>query len=283
MTFVRPKSLPDFERPPIDEVVISIQFGDVALRSVHIGLLWERFKAEYPNVEEQGPLSPTFETFGALQAAPPNLVRLMQMPFDQMGRFWFISENQNELVQVQRDRFIHNWRARRPEDQYPRYETLRTKFESEILKFEEFIRMNKLGSVQVNQCEVSYINVIGPVDKLSDPTRDIDKIFTVWREAYSDKYLKRSERSGFNSTFLMQDSPESAPDGRLHASVTPSVRLSDQAPVLRFILTARGKPIDESLGAALDWIDKGRETVVRAFASITTKEMHKIWGRKVRR
>jgi uncharacterized protein (TIGR04255 family) len=143
--------------------------------------------------------------------------------------------------------------------------------------------MGKLGSIQVNQCEVSYINVIGPADKLSDPTKDIDQIFTVWREAYSDKYLKRSERSRFESSYLMQDTPESPPDGRLHVSVGPSVRLSDQAPVLRFTLTARGKPKDESLGSALNWIDKGRETVVRTFASITTKEMHKIWGRKVRR
>jgi uncharacterized protein (TIGR04255 family) len=247
---------------------------------VYIGLLWERFKADYPNVEEQGPINPTFETFGALQAAPPNSIQLM--PFDQMARFWFVSESQNELVQVQRDRFIHNWRARRPEDQYPRYEALRTKFESEILKFEEFISESKLGSIQINQCEVSYINVIGP-DLDDDATKNIDKIFTVWREAYSDKYLKHSERSRFTASFLMQDTPESPPDGRLHVSVMPSLRTFDQAPVLRLTLTARGKPRDESIGAALDWIDRGRETVVRGFASITTKEMHKIWGRKVRR
>lgn len=281
MTFVRPKSLPDFERPPIDEVVLSIQFGDVALRNVNIGLLWERFKSDYPNVEEQAPINPIFETFGALQAAPPNTIQLMR--FDQMGRFWFVSENQNELVQVQRDRFIHNWRSRRPEDEYPRYEALRTKFESEIVQFEEFIRESKLGSVDINQCEVSYINVIGPDSDGDDPTKNIDKIFTVWREAYSDKYLTRSERSRFTASFLMQDAPENPPDGRLHVSLMPSLRTHDQAPVLRLTLTARGKPRDESVRAALDWIDKGRETVVRGFASITTKEMHKIWGRKVRR
>jgi uncharacterized protein (TIGR04255 family) len=281
MTYARPKSLPDFERPPIDEVVLSVQFGDVALRNVHIGLLWQRFKTEYPNVEEQAPIAPTFETFGALQAAPPNSIQLL--PFDQMARFWFVSEDQNELIQIQRDRLIHNWRLRRPEDKYPRYEILRTKFESEILKFDEFIEQEKLGSIQVNQCEVSYINVIGPVSSGDDPTKEIDRIFTVWREAYSDKYLKRSERARFNSAFLMQDTPDSPPDGRLHVGVVPSIRTHDQAPVLRVTLTARGKPRDESIAGAFHWLDKGRETVVRGFASITTKEMHKIWGRKVRR
>src|SRR5205823_7092312 len=208
----------------------------------------------------------------------PNSFKLM--PFE-MGRFWFISKDQNEIVQVQRDRLIHNWRSRRPEDQYPRYEALRAKFESEIIKFEEFISESKLGIILINQCEVSYINVIGP-DSDYDSTTNIDKIFTTWTEAYSDKYLSHSERSLFSASFLMQDTAESPPDGRLHVSVVPSLRTHDQAPVLRFSLTARGKPRDESVSAALDWIDKGRETVVRGFASITTKEMHKVWGRKRR-
>lgn len=282
MTVARPRSLPDFERPPVDEVVLSIQFGDVALRNVDIGLLWDGcFRDEYPTVEEQAPIPPIFETFGSLQPVPPPSLQLM--PFDQMARFWFVSENQNELVQVQRDRLIHNWRVRRPEDQYPHYEALRSRFESEILKFQSFIHESKLGSIEVNQCEVSYINIIGPLNPDGDPTIDIEKIFTVWREAYSDKYLKRSERSRFNASFLMRDSPESPPDGRLHIAIVPSIRMQDAVPVLRVTLTARGKPRDESMSAALDWLDKGRETVVRGFTSITTKEMHKIWGRKVRR
>jgi uncharacterized protein (TIGR04255 family) len=242
--------------------------------------LWQGFKEQYPTVEEQAPITPIFETFGSLQ--PAQVPSLQLMPFDQMARFWFVSESQNELVQVQRDRLIHNWRVRRQDDQYPRYETLRSRFESEILKFQSFIRDSKLGSIEVNQCEVSYINVIGPLRPGSDPAEDIEKIFTVWRESYSDKYLKHSERSRFNVSFLMQESPESPPDGRLHVAVVPSIRMQDAAPVLRVTLTARGKPRDESMFAALDWLDKGRETVVRGFASITTKEMHKIWGRKVR-
>ena len=54
----RPADLPDYEHPPLVEVVLSVQFAELqGYRTVHAGLLWEdKFRKAYPIVAEQPPL-----------------------------------------------------------------------------------------------------------------------------------------------------------------------------------------------------------------------------------
>ena len=103
----RPADLPDFERPPLNELVLSVQFASVPFQNFHSGLLWQRFANEYPRVEEQPPIEPVFETFGALQAREHRLT-LQLMPMPATMRYWFVSPDGDELLQVQSDRLIHN-------------------------------------------------------------------------------------------------------------------------------------------------------------------------------
>ncbi len=277
----RPASLPDFERPPLDEMVLSIQFADLPLKNVHAGLLWPRLRDQYPNVQEQAPVPPVFETYGALRAATSNAAEIRLLAPDAMIRYWFIAPDECQLLQFQQDRIIHNWRSRRTEDAYPRYEPLRERFESEIVIIQDFLRENNLGEIKCNQCEVSYLNAIGSLNDGQDPNLEIDKIFTVWCERFGgDGYLAHSERSRFSASFLLREGPSTDPWGRLHVMVSPGIRKIDSAPVVRLHITARGKPHDESVGAALEWLDRGRVAVVRSFVSITTETMHKVWGRK---
>lgn len=272
-------ALPDFARPPLDEVVLSIQFADLPLKNFHAGLMWLKVRDRYPTVEEQAPISPAFETFGVLRPAP-QMSEVQFMAADAMIRYWFVSVDGKQLLQLQRDRFIHNWRVRGPEDEYPRYEPLRAAFESEILIFQDFLKEYGLGEIRCNQCEVTYINAIGPSEEIEDPNRDLDKIFTIWCERFSDDSLKHTERGRFTASYLMPNHVGDEPLGRLHISAIPGVRQRDSMPVIRFSLTARGKPSDESVASALEWLDRGRASVVRGFAAVTTKRMHNLWGRK---
>jgi hypothetical protein len=45
-------------------------------------------------------------------------------------------------------------------------------------------------------------------------------------------------------------------------------------------LTARGRPGSDGIPGVLQFLDVGREWIVRGFTSITTATMHKIWGRR---
>ena len=50
-------SLPAFDRPPVTEVAIGVQFGTIQeLRQPHFGLFWSRIRADYPQVQDQPPL-----------------------------------------------------------------------------------------------------------------------------------------------------------------------------------------------------------------------------------
>ena len=61
----RPEHLPDFTDPPLDEVVIGVQFAPVpGYNSVHSMGIWELFQPEFPKVVEQPMIETQFETFG---------------------------------------------------------------------------------------------------------------------------------------------------------------------------------------------------------------------------
>ena len=61
----RPADLPNFNKPPVTEVALSVQFDTIAAFSnVYAGLLWAGCRSEYPVASEKPSLPPQFETFG---------------------------------------------------------------------------------------------------------------------------------------------------------------------------------------------------------------------------
>jgi hypothetical protein len=68
----RPANLPQWERPPVDEVAISVQFNDMpGLKIVHYGQLADRFRqVGLTQYEDKGALPASFEVFGKRVAAP---------------------------------------------------------------------------------------------------------------------------------------------------------------------------------------------------------------------
>ena len=58
------KTLPDFVKPPVNEVVCGIQFQPLKGMTVpYLGLLWQKFRPEYPKCREVAPLIPVVERF----------------------------------------------------------------------------------------------------------------------------------------------------------------------------------------------------------------------------
>jgi uncharacterized protein (TIGR04255 family) len=154
----RPADLPDYERPPLVEVVLSVQFSELqGYRTVHAGLLWaDKFRAAYPRVLEKPPLDPTFEVFAPQPGAAQ--FQIKQMPGPPVPRLWFMNDDETELVQIQANRFIHNWRKVGEGETYPRYEKLRERFFYELTQIEDFFKSWNIGSVEPNQCEITYVN-----------------------------------------------------------------------------------------------------------------------------
>src|ERR1700677_2939662 len=101
----RVRDLPDFTNPPLNEVVLSIQFAALAnLKSAHIGILWERLRSEYPSVTEQAPVQAMFETFGIPSQSPQMQIQTFLTP--PLPRYWFERPGSPDLLQLQQDRIL---------------------------------------------------------------------------------------------------------------------------------------------------------------------------------
>jgi len=264
--------LPDFTDPPVIETVIGVQFAPLQAFSIpHFGLYWSKIRTSYSKCEVQPPLDPAVEEFGVQTRKDPG-IGIEFAPALSL-RCWFIDETSTRLIQVQRDRFIQNWRKVKGDEVYPRYESLRSSFEREWQRFCEFLEQERIEMPEVNQCEVTYVNHIEP-GKGWHSYGEIRNVIASWSGDSSGDFLPEPEMVRLNTTYPMPDKK-----GRLRIIMQPVLRGRDAQEVLQLNLTARGRPRSSRSDDILDWIDLGREWIVRGFTDFTSQEMHRIWGR----
>ena len=115
----------------------------------------EKFKTDYPSCQEVAPLAPVIEQFEEERKIGLDFQEVPPLP-----RIWFIHKSDNGIIQVQRDRFLHNWRKVQPEDEYPRYPKVIEMFKSMLSQFESFLHENKFEKLVPLQYEMTYINHI---------------------------------------------------------------------------------------------------------------------------
>jgi uncharacterized protein (TIGR04255 family) len=253
----------------VAEVVLGVQFDDViGLRHIDLGALAEVYRESLPVVSEQQPLSPEFEMFGlAGPQAAPSLRVTFGPP---LPRLWFENREKTELVQIQSNRFIFNWRQAES-SVYPRYEHLAERFRSQFSKFRAFVEGHKLAELILNQCEVTYVNIIPVRDDELDPAQ---RIFRFWRHVASDR-LSELEDASFQIRFVFRDA-DGKPFSRLTAHAFPGVD-QRQSKVYQFGLTVRGKPSGPAADSVFDFFDFARDKIVCGFKDLTTPEMHAEW------
>ena len=276
----RAPALPEFARPPLVETALTVQFEKIeALRTVHAGLLWDRLRAEFPDlehVEEHPTIEQAIELPGAGGFRSAG-VRLELLGTHALPRLFFLTSDKTELVQFQADRLSHNWRKLGEGDRYPRYMQIRPTFERELRLLDGFFADEKLGSISPIQCEVSYINHILPS---GDDRREIalGRVLKPWPAIFEGTAGCALEDASLTLRHELQDDSGNFL-GRMIISAKPAIRRSDSRPLLVFELIARGRPIGNGISGAIGFIDRGRELLRRAFVEITTDEMHQVWGR----
>lgn len=268
--------LPDFENPPLTEVAISVQFNSLTqLQAPQIGLLWSKYRDRFPNTEQHKPLDPLIESFE--QPAQPKIhFEISTVP--PVPRCWFLNERGSELIQIQLNRFTRNWRKVETSDEYPRYHHVREQFAIDLANFCNFLESEGIGEFQPTQCEVSYINNIEQSDDWNNHSQ-LDKVLAMWNPGKVGNLLSNLE-SGRVATQHVVRSSDGDPIARLHISTQPAYSAADNQPIFVMNITARGAPFEQSIQGVLAFIDKGRELIVRGFKSVTTPEMHKVWGLK---
>jgi uncharacterized protein (TIGR04255 family) len=270
------QNLPNFRNPPIDELVLSIQFASLSkLKSAHIGMFWEEIFHRFPDVSEQALIGPMFETFGGIRTAPSFQVQTLFTPL--MPRYWFERAGGPDLLQLQHDRMLRNWRQAPDSSRiYPRYEPIRDAFREDMEGFQDWLHSEELGAVIPNQCEVTYINIIRLPDG-ANPHVQLHRISNVWSDKIVLPESQTLEHSNVQLVSVFEH--EGKPAGRVYTTFQAAYIQISSEPVVRLEITVRGKPHGDTVTAAFDFLDLARAQVVTTFASITTEEMQKFWER----
>ncbi len=270
---------PDFERPPVEEVALSVQFAPLrGLTTAHVARYWESVRDRFPSWKEAPPIEAAVELFGA------PLVGMPKFEFRVEGglipnRALFEAASGGELVQVQRDRFVRNWRRREGTTEYPRFPALRKSFRDDLDGFRAFLTGAGLSSVEGNQCEITYVNHL-PAGEGWAKHGDVGAVIGPLSGPTSDSGLPVPETVEATFRYRFQWPGEDEPAGRLHVQVAPVHRIQDGLPMLKVVLTARGRPRSPDTDQVLAWFDVAHDFLVSAFASLTTPTMHKHWGRR---
>jgi uncharacterized protein (TIGR04255 family) len=268
-TAVRPADLPDFLDPPLNEVVLGVQFESLkGYQQIRAGEVWSLYRARYPKVQERPSLPPTFETFG-LPSRPVPTLQLVNGPMH--DRFWFLTEGEEQLLQFQPDRFLHNWRKVDNESNpYPRFESMISRFEEELQTLEHFVGKLEPQSLQINQCEITYINHIVPKDGQQLKADD-------WLSVVGFGGAAVPEGMSLSFTEVVRDEADK-PTARLTVEAMTGLK-PPQTAALLLNLTVRGAPNDSSISSAVEFLTHGRRSIVNAFARITSESAHQLWKR----
>jgi uncharacterized protein (TIGR04255 family) len=270
----RTPDTPAFDSPPVIETALGVEFKPLDSWSIpHFGLFWERIREEFPSYTVQPPLASQIETFSQGPAIPGPYQMDFQLFLQPDVRCWFFHSEQERLIQVQRDRFIHNWR-KIGDHIYPRYHTIRPKFQDSWKTFLDFLKSERITTPEVAQCEVSYINHI-EIEQPWKSMADLADMFPVWAGVRTDGFLPTPEVVQLATSFAIADG-----GGRLRINLQPAIRTTDLRQVLQLTVSARGVPRSSDTDAILDWLDLGHLWVVRGFADFTSTKMHSLWKRR---
>lgn len=278
------EDLPSFERPPVIEVLASVQFDPPqGFSAVHFGLLWNRFRREFPTVEQKAPLPQVVERLGI--SSQPQQIQVEFSAEPPLPRLWFVSHSGDELIQVQADRFIRNWRAV-PQlgNPYPRYRhCIRPRFEADYSAFVSFLESEGFKAIEPNQCELAYINHISPNEHWSSHS-DLAAVVRCLSPEFCKLLDYPTEAINMASAHVLNDDKQQFL-GRLHIKVQSAFREPQkegekQLPVFVFTLTARGRPTGTGIDGVMGFLDIGHRAIVNSFDRMTTAHMHKVWGKK---
>jgi uncharacterized protein (TIGR04255 family) len=262
----RPHDLPEFDNPPLNEVVLGVQFAQPqTYRQIQAWQVWDLFRDQFPNLEEQSPLAPTFETFGPQQ---PLAIRFGLGAGPMHDRYWFVSGSGDEVIQFQNDRLLHNWR-KQSSSRYIRYENIRSKFHDELNKLKNYLTSTN-SLFEINQCEVTYVNHIPLPSGTTNYIKDWLNFFNDQSFDFNDLAIQFKETIFFENTL--------APSGRFYCDAGLKFD-QNMNQFLSLALTVRGQPVDNTIDSSLRFFDHGRSKIVRTFADITTGKAHEIWGR----
>lgn len=251
-----------YENPPIDEIVCGIRFKPIEhLQSGHFGILWQRFSADFPRTEDQNLVGPVSQEDLGVPDKPP------------LPRVWFIHRNENELIQVQRNRFLYNWRKRLPDDEYPGYQRVVENFEKYLSSFQAFLVEENLENLVAKEYELTYIDLVPKGQGWENP-KDLVKVFPNLLSGTRQSILLENV-IGINWQTIF-----GLPNNLGQLMV--AIRTAQRSPGNQQIIYIEFKVLSSgSYRPIRGWFNTAHNTITEFFSNLVSNEIQeKFWGRK---
>lgn len=247
-----------FENPPINEVVISTYFNPLLsdLRSEHIGLFWEKIRNEFPAVRQQPPVGIIGSEVSANEPFP-------------MPRYWFIADDEINLIQIEKNAFIFNWRRR--DEEYPRfYRNIKPAFNKYYGLFSDFVRTElNIAELTIDLCELNYVNALECCEFWSDPqeTTTIIPSFSILKPG-----INFSDSPDFNCNYAYKITN----DLQLNINIRSGVAAQQQdVPVLIFEIKASGRVGQITKPGTDEWFERAHDAIIECFVGMTSPDIQK--------
>ncbi len=264
---------PDYANPPIAELVLGAQFSPLTkLTSGHFGLFWKSLGDEWTDPSDGPLLDDNFERFDGPRWEQLPKLQLHFGPVRLPGRFVIGHRDKQRLLQVQATRFHFNWRKR--DGFYPSYRRLIAEFEETFARFEAFARDAGLGSVAVNQWEMTYIDAFPQGEYWQTPTD--------WPAVLPGLFGPLPLADGLVlETRAAEWNCEIAPKrGRLYVAAQLGQTPDSQKTALVLHTTARGPVGKGGADTLRAGLDLGHDAAIETFLRVTSDEIKARWGKK---
>lgn len=269
-----PMQLPSFRKPPVVETILGIQFEPIpGFTNSHLGAFWASLggRDKWPFSDDAQPLEQEFERFGEDRQWQPIGAFRLGLSHIPTYRMRLHNAERDRLVQVQNGRFIYNWLGTKG-GEYARYERIRPEFEEYFEKFRQFLQLQGLPQIQVNQWEVTYTNHLpkGTVWSNISDWKDVFKFQTVPPAQINDCSLE-----SFGGQWLYEIAPR---QGRLRIQLQHAFN-EERQEILLLTLTARG-PVRECEGVAETFeagLNLGHEVIVTSFDELASDQAKNYW------
>jgi uncharacterized protein (TIGR04255 family) len=259
--------LPSYKCPPIAEVAIGVQFKPLKdLLTSHYGLWWKELKDAFPVSEEKPLLAPVIEAF-------PQQPQQMNFTFSEVPsppRVWFKNAEDTSLVQLQRDRFVCNWKENGGAA-YPSFDFVFDRYQENLSSLRKFLEENSIGEIVPVQYELAYVNSIDLGN--AEEEYGIEKLLP-WIGSVVPPFENKKPNSvdlhyAYDLPFDM---------GRLRV-IAKAERSEIDSPIrLQFIV--RGMPPSPEDDHQRAWFRMAHVIIVKAFEVATSEWAQKtLWGK----
>jgi uncharacterized protein (TIGR04255 family) len=258
-------TLPLFERPPVTEVAMAIEFAPIAAMDFFkLSRLQAEWEDDYPTIAEMPGAPPT----QLMQDAPTVTFALG----GNLRRIWATSIDGTQLLQSQNDRLILNWRKVDENTEYPGFfDSLRDEFTLRWGALNRYLAKAGLPAPIPVLAEYNYVNAVAlnAEDTLED-------VVTVVRTPRDE--LPGQDR--FTQFAIVREVTESETDPyttQISISGQPQMTASGERQLF-FTVVAKalvGTKTEDPLKA----LDAAHALASHSFARIVTEKKQAEWGR----